>query len=289
MANYSSEQLETIRLANLLVASLSVCGSFFMILLYFCAKELRVHAFKLVMLLALGDFLCNCCIILSNSFNSIPNTICSIQGFIMDSSHLSVFTWCLAISFNLYQIFVKSNESIEKYFKYWFILAYIFLPTLQTIPFITNSYEYVGSLCTLKQDFYGNLWRLVLVYIPIWVHILFTSYFYISLYGKIKIIQKKSFGMEMQLDNLVAKTMKFPLILIFTQLPLSVLRLIQFAFDGFSIFELELIAMILLDLQGLLNAIAYGWNGNVKSFIYRSLQKNDIKNDSYLSLRKVSP
>lgn len=290
MGEYSHEQVKIMRLANVSAASLSLCGSFFMITLYFCAKELRVHAFKLVLLLAIGDFLTNCCIVMSNAFTDIPDTMCSIQGFILDTAHLSVFTWCLSISFDLYQIFVKNNDDIEKYFKYWAILAYIILPILQIVPFITDSYTHVGTLCTLKQDYYGNIWRLVCVYIPIWLHIALTIYFYIRLYGEIKTIQKKSVGSNLELRSLILKTVKFPIILIITQLPFSILRLIQVIDPNFNIYTLELIATLLLDLQGLLNAIAYGWNDNVRNYIYKSLRKTDEESEnSYLSLRKVSP
>ena len=265
MVAYSSEQTLTLQLINLVASSLSVLGSLFIILLYWAALDLRVYAFKLVMLLSIGDLVKCIVLILTSSPTGFPESICVIEGFLMDASNLTTFTWYLAISFTLYETIVIRRENIEKHYHFWLLLAYIIMPLLQIPPFITNSYGTVQGLCTLKQDEFGNIWRLVCVYIPMWVHILLTVYLYCKIYFEI-VAKNNSFLGSLEGKRLVLRTLRYPIILVVSSTPFSILRLLQ-AFTDWDLFWLEAFALGLFGLQGLANAVAYGWNESVRIYL----------------------
>jgi hypothetical protein len=284
MAHFTELEIEALRILNISVCSISLCGSLFMIVLYLFAKELRIYAFKLVFLLSLGDFIKDLTIVLANSLRETPALMCSIEGFLMDSSQLSVCTWCLSISSTLYQIFIQQKEGIEIYFKRWLFIALIVMPILQIPPFITESYGLQGTICTLKEDFYGNLWRLLFVYLPIWTHIFLTAYFYAKLYLGLR---TPNFNCN-EMKNLLLKTIKYPIILLITMVPISTMRLIQVVYPQFNYFALEIIAWLLFDLQGIMNAIAYGWTDTVQDYILWIICKRREKNrSSYIILRSL--
>ena len=204
--------------------------------------------------------------ILANLPLNLPDMMCSIEGFVMDASCLSTFVWYLAISIALYQLLYHKEENIEKYYHYWLFLAYIFLPLIQVIPFITNSYGQIDTLCTLKEDFYGNLWRLLCVYLPTWIQIFITTYYYLKLICNSQSMKENSF-LDKDIKKYISKSIQFPILLLITTLPISVLRLIETFNDSSDLFILEAISLLLWGLQGLSNAIIYGLNESVRQYI----------------------
>lgn len=269
MVSHTGEETEVLLQINLIASSLSLIGSLFIMLLYWKALELRVYAFKLVFLLSIGDFIKCLTIILSSLPLPQVNILCQVEAFLLDISTLTTFTWYLAISHTLYKAIVHYPDNLEKHYHFWLFLAYIIIPLLQVPPFITQSYGEVETLCTLEQDTFGNLWRLICVYIPIWTHVALTVYYYGKMYLRIK-TTKNSFLNSDDEKKMISKTIRYPIILLISSVPISLLRIFQ-TFTSWNIFWFEAISMALFDLQGLANALAYGWNESVRIYLRQLL------------------
>jgi hypothetical protein len=143
--------------------------------------------------------------------------------------------------------------------KYWFIAAYPLLGIIQALPYSTNSFGFNGGMCTLKDDYYGNIWRFTLLYFPYWIFLLLTIMIFYKLHKAKKGQDSKT------LDSLILKRGYIYSLIIFVMVVfLSAVRIIQLFTNTCPIKYMSFSLDSVLGLHGLLNGIALISNENVR-------------------------
>ncbi len=157
----------------------------------------------------------------------------------------------------------------------------------------TDSYGPAGSYCWImvSRDWqseaeYGMsyFWR-ALQYLIIWIAIIYN----IVIYHKVRRSVSRDFKEAGIRDNQVLRTLRFyPLILIITWLPISILRIV-----GFFITEDHPSAigtiLIFFQINGLLNALAYGLNQAVRDSIRATLCGTKATRGDHLAVGQGQP
>lgn len=260
-----SDTLDVFYIVTAICAILSLLGCTFILLIYAVAKELRVYAFKLVAYLAFCDLVKSLAIIIPSYKSELLYYLCSVQGFFLVSFSLSNLIWVLAISVSLVQFIVYKIQDVEKYHKYWFLLSFVLVPGLCTLPFITDSYGSVYTWCTLKVEGPSKYWRYIIDFVPRWLSILLIISCYIKIYIHIK---KNEFINDDEDQRLFLRRMiAYPAIILIAFLPLTTLRFLQTNSGKCKYSTLALVAYATFSIYGFLNAIAYGYNETISSYV----------------------
>jgi hypothetical protein len=90
-------------------------------------------------------------------------------------------------------------------------------------------------------------------------------------------------------EELVSRTIKYPIILMITAMPISILRLIQALNGSLNLFIFEVISLLLFSLQGMANSVAYGWNESIRGFLLEKCLKKKFRHDSkYIKMKSLS-
>ncbi|OMJ68467.1 hypothetical protein SteCoe_34074 [Stentor coeruleus] len=259
-----SVDLDVFYIVTSICAILSLLGCMFILLIYAIAKELRVYAFKLVAYLAFCDIIKSLCIIIPSYKGELLHYLCSTQGFLLVSFSLSNLIWVLAISVSLVQVIVYKIQDIEKYHKYWLLLSFVFPLSICSLPFITNSYGNLYTWCTLQVGGPSKYWRYIIDFVPRWTSILLI----ISCYIKIYIHIKKNEFIDGDLNQrlFLRRMIAYPVIILIAFLPLTTLRFLQTNTEKCN-YSFALVAYATFSIYGFFNAIAYGYNESISTYI----------------------
>lgn len=254
---------------------LSFFSCIFIIFLYVFAKSLRNYAFKLVLCITINDLIRTICLIFPIIYYDYKY-LCTIIGFIFIFSSLGSILWTLVISLTLYQVIIQHKENFEKYYSFWMAFIIIYSCILCIIPLFTDSYGLVLIVCTLKEDYFGSIYKLSSFYGTTWV----ATAIIIIIYSKINSKSKKEEFCELSLKRLKL----FPMILIFCVFPMTLVRILQM-FDIF-LGELQYIADVTWCLHGFFNSIAYGMSPAVLQYLKLSIckKKIELENNSFEQL-----
>jgi len=248
---------------------LSLFGASFIIWAYLKFENLRNFAFKLVFWLSISDLIfCIGKILILFEISSFYNNLwgsndalCQMQALLINYGGLASVTCTVTIAWTLYTSLIKAELQLEaKYENSLWRFAFGFPFFMTILPIFSGDYGPAGSWCWIKNSNRSLAWRFFEFYIPLWIAIIFNSYSY---YKVIKFIQQE---MHDNLDDrLTRRFMLYPLILVICWLPATINRINTLFFKA-SMF-LNILHRLFGSLQGILNAIIYGMNSNVRSEI----------------------
>lgn len=242
----------------IIVSVISLIASIGVIILCFIGDILDEFTLKIVMYMSINDLIRSCALIIPLCFES-KDFVCIIFGYIVVYTFISNVVWAASIIVTLYLVIIKRCKNYERFMKYWFIAAYPLLAIIQAIPYSTNSFGFNGGMCTLKDDYYGNIWRFTLLYFPYWVFLLLTIWIFYKLHIATKGQDSKT------LDSLILKRGYIYSLIIFVMVVfLSAVRIIQLFNDTCPIKYMSFSLDSILGLHGLLNGIALICNENVR-------------------------
>ncbi|OMJ80129.1 hypothetical protein SteCoe_19670 [Stentor coeruleus] len=247
---------------SIVVYTLSIIACIFSLLIYIFAKHLRIYPFKLVFWLNLFDLIRSLAQIFPVLYASIPQDICSATAFFYVFSCFETNYWSLIIAYTIYQVLVKKNFNVESKYKIliWFGLGSGIL--LSIIPIFFDSYGKIYLGCSLVQSFQGEIFKLLIIYIPG----LTIACINTSIFVKVYFVLKNNENEIQELEEINAeKLFYYPAILLLCLFPGMVMRIVEFA--RFNFIELTFLAYTTWGLQGFFNALAYSLSKPVKEYI----------------------
>ncbi|OMJ71057.1 hypothetical protein SteCoe_30813 [Stentor coeruleus] len=254
----------------IIVSVISLIASIGVITLCLIADILDEFTLKIVMYMSINDLIRSCGLIIPLCFES-KDKICILFGYIVVYTFISNVVWAASIIVTLYIVIIKKYRNYERFMKYWFIAAYPLLAIIQAIPYATNSYGFDGGMCTLKDDYYGNIWRFTLLYFPYWIFLLLAIWIFYKLHKALKGSDSKT------LNSIVLKRGYIYSLIIFVMVIfLSAVRIIQLFANNCAIMYMSFSLDSILGLHGLLNGIALVCNKNVRYQLKYKFCKNLI-------------
>ncbi len=257
-------------------SALSIVGSIFILICYVAFPSLRKFSFKLVASLALSD-------VLNQIFGFIGPTdtdmagmdagapatpICYVQAVTESYFNLASVAWTTAIAVTLYlSVFRRvGNDRLERI--YWrFALACWGIPVIFTAaPAFDHAYGPAGGWCWIVAN--KPYWRFIQFYGPLWIAAIFIAVIYVQLLMMIRgMLRIAGNDPTLQpLRTMIYRLRMYPFILLVVWLWASVNRVYETA-TGNQLLWLFMLQRIFSNLQGLMNAMAYGLNTTVRTAI----------------------
>lgn len=256
---------------SIVVYTLSIIACVFSLLVYIFAKHLRIYAFKLVFWLNLFDLTRTLTQILPVLYISIPQDICAATGFFYVFSCFQTNYWSLIIAYTVYQVLVKKNFNVEKHYK---ILIWFGIGTgisLCIIPIFFGVYGKIYLGCSLVQKLKGEIFKLLIIYIPGFTITCINTCIFIKVY----FVLRNNEDEIQDLEEINAKRLfYYPAILFLCTFPGMMMRVLEFY--GLSYFELTFFSYATWGLQGFFNALAYSLSKPVKEYVSQCSCKKKI-------------
>ncbi|OMJ70361.1 hypothetical protein SteCoe_31670 [Stentor coeruleus] len=240
---------------------LSIFGCIYIIVIYYRFEEFQGYFNKLVFCISLSDLIRSFLLLIPcQDLENLPLKI--IIGIILQSTLITTIMWSASISITLYQVVLFSVTDFEKYFKIWAILSCIIVPGLFILPVITDSYDVQGTVCSIKSNLSGFLWRSLLVYLPGILIILISLFTYLKTYKALLVME-----LDKHRKFLLKRISLYPVIMLIDILPIIITRVIQYVDKECSYTPLYSIALSIFALHGFFNAITFALNNSVKGLI----------------------
>lgn len=241
-------------------------GSLGIMLAYLRFPLLRTFSNKLILNLALAQFLCSFTFFFPvKEYQHV--WLCVLIGVSFNSLQLCTIFWAFSIVFTLYVIIGRPFSSVYKYFKYWLVIGWFVIPAVSVLPLVTDSYSKPsagnGYICTYKVgDAISDYWRIGLFYAPAWAFIVLSSVIYCKVFKKLEVLK-----LEGESKEFINRLFYYPVIVLCYLVPLSTIRVYQqFENTCASLFVIKLVSL-LLGVQGLLYALIFFKTSSVVSSI----------------------
>lgn len=265
-----SEEINTIEKGLIFIQFtaniISAVGSLIALIVYIIAKPLHFYSFKLVFILNSFDLVRSATQIFPMFYEDVPDLLCEVSGFVHIFAVFQTNYWSFVIAVTMYQALVLNNIYIEKYFSFWIVFGLAFPAAMCTTSAFLGLYGNIGQNCTLKLNSEGNIFRLIIVYIPGGIITLGSAFIFLKLYKVLSVNTSDNFSRE----KLQAKRLFFyPLILLVCIWPQLILRIMQMVQK--SSIDLMYVSSILWGLQGFFNALAYTLTKPIKEYLKDSL------------------
>lgn len=159
--------------------------------------------------------------------------------------------WTAVIAQTLYRIIINSQKQYQFNGRNWIILS-LFIVLIHLVSLFFPVFRSEGTICTFNLSKAGELWRLFAIYIPQWVFILLTLYYYIKAH-----IEIKNTHLSIYHKITIKRLFIFSSLQFIVYIPLSIVRIVQyFTNDCFADFFYTL-SFSLYTLHGLLSSIVY--------------------------------
>ncbi|OMJ87527.1 hypothetical protein SteCoe_10701 [Stentor coeruleus] len=268
---------------SIVVYSLSITACVFSLLVYIFAKHLRIYPFKLVFWLNLFDLIRTLTQIFPVLYMSLPQDICIATGFCYIFSCFQTNFWSLIIAYTIHQVLVKKNFKVEKHYKILLWFSFATGISLSIIPIFFGVYGKIPYGCSLVQNLKGEIFKLLIIYIPGMTITCINTYIFIKVY-----LVLRNNANEMQgLDEINAKRLfYYPAILFLCTFPSMVMRV--FELYGLYYIELMFLAYATWGLQGFFNALAYSLSKPVKNYITECFcEKKVVIKEAYETLIEI--
>jgi hypothetical protein len=205
--------------------------------------------------------------------------LCVLQAVFVTYFLLSSILWTAAISHALYTVVITLNPDVYLLERRYVVLTYGFPAIALFLPLVRNDYGPSEGWCWISSEDAGAVvMRFICFYVPLVIVIVFNVYQYR------KIIQE----LEGEDPDSVSKRLRFyPWILIFTQIALTVHRLIHLVF-GITWMPLAVVGVLTTTLMGFSNAVLYGFNDTLIENVHQCFSNTDYLDNSQETLDRGS-
>lgn len=242
---------------------LSMLGAVFIVGVYVAFKDLRCYASRLVVYMEVLDFLNAIAYMLPSS-----KEYCITQAVISSYFSLGSILMTAVIAYSLYASTLKQARNVEKHEGEYVALS-LFLPLpAALLPLTTHSFGKGHGWCWIhltRHDYWVPLmWRLVSFYVPLWIVILFNTFVYTRIIRTAKRNYSYTLAESSSADKVVKTLVWYPLILAGSFLPITIVRILEAVDPESDNFELMLVSGVVMGLNGIGNAIVYGFTPSVR-------------------------
>ena len=276
--DYTNDQLNVIYYTNVVCSVFSIMGSVFIFVLFLTIPSLRQLPYRLIFYLTISDFGMSIGLIIPYMLNT---TLCKLQGYLISYFALSSIIWCALISHAMGSV-IKFQAKLLPFEKYYLSIGFLLPLASFTVLFDVDEYKLALGWCWIYQNinvdsqYYRQIfYRMITYYIPLLLVLIYICYQYIGISRALKKLDLDSTIGEELVQKILTKMKIYPVILIFLQLPLIVIRFISFSvtphYSGMAV------AGAALSLNGFANAIAYGFTQEVKKVLAKAFCRKDIE------------
>jgi hypothetical protein len=267
-----SSGVDWVNIIEYFLGSLSIIGCFFVILVFVCYKEIRSFPFESVVYLTISSMITAISYLLyyiKPNHKSENESACQFQAFIMVWFENSQYLWASLIGYSVYQKIINFDENDFK--TTWAMrckylgVGYVFPFILALICLLRGVYGQSGRFCWIstEQDFgvkTENTIFQIFLYCMIWVLIIINFAFTI---GVVNFLDKNFTSREEReiTKRYIWKLLRYPIIQAILIIPSTINRFLQIIDKESEI--LQTIHVYFVASQGLIYAIAYGYNSQV--------------------------
>lgn len=270
---FTADQRSVINGLAVATATPSMIGCVFVMFCYYKFKDLRNHAFTLVLFMATCDFF-------SSVFRSMGDTavindgLCQFQAWGTSFFETSSILWSLLIAFTLHMAFLlekdsfSSNKIGSQMWKYH-LVGWGYPLVMSILPFTTKSFGSSGAWCwvTVKDstDHIGIFWRYMQFYGVLWLVMGYACFVYIRVLLKIKRMGSTNADESKANRKLMRRIMYYPAVLILCWWAGSVNRIVELICC--QSFGLTVCQLLFSGLFGFFNSLVYGMTPVVKAHL----------------------
>ena len=221
------------------------------------------YPLRMIFILAIFDFLLSATLSIPNIiFNN--SAMCRIQGGLLICFFSCGIIWKAFMSFEMFNIVALKKGQLRFGFFKPLILVVAISVILGLLPAMFDIISNKGDWCGVNLDYKGQYYSFFVIYIVslyvlTWISIIWNTFVTWKIYFKLK---KKLCDTN---QELVHKIRLYPLILIFVFTPASV-NYIFYILHQMNV-VLDTLSYCLLASNGLMNALVYGFNKEVKCLI----------------------
>ena len=271
----SDSEITAITVFSDIASSLSIIGSLFILYVYTAFPALRRLSFTLVAALAATDVLNQIFDLISPSPADLramaageapTSSLCLAQAVGDSFFELASCAWTSCIAFLLYAT-VMWRWRLEDT---WGTLArfaipvFIFAAALTIAPWAAGVFGSSGVDCWIRAENFG--WRLGSFFVPLWLIIAFNTAAYVRVFLLLRRTVRMAGANDavaLAIGGMMARLAVYPFILAIVWTLPSIAAIIEAAGGG-QPFGLALVAATVAGLQGLFNALAYGFSPGVR-------------------------
>eukprot|EP00667_Euglena_gracilis_P011417 EG_transcript_11662 len=266
----TAEGRRVLRLFSFTAASLSICGSLFIIGSFFYLRRTKQFTLRLVVFLSVFDALSHIGTFVEG-FTDI-SALCVFAGWFNTVFQLSAVLWTGCISFHLWFSVFRGRKS-PRLVLYYFLFAFGVPLLVAFFGLILGLYGPQGDVCWFRDP----IPRVLLFYVPLWGCVLFNAVAYVVITREFRAVFRRHNMHQAcpQLHRLKA----YPMVLVLCWTVASVHRILNLLSDDdgdvypFFLFALH---FTLCKLQGLFNALVYGCDPS----LFRDLKQKWLRGDS---------
>ena len=243
--------------------SASIIGQLFIIITYLGIRKKSNSFYKYVAchtLIELPWLISNYLIV---AYREEDSTSCSVSSFINIYSYLAGMFWSSIIAWVIFNSLRTKQKLSSIKWRYSVIVAIAALVCMLHTIIVGDLGPFQGSgisYCWIKNNYSGS------IFITYWIPLILTTVFGLYCYIRSVLIVKNTVSKEASRDFMTL--LLFPLIQILCNSGGAIRRVSIMMGDSYSV-HLEIIHIICAKGQGLLEAIAYGLNGGVRTEIYK--------------------
>jgi len=267
----TSERL-SLQVVTIIGAVFSMLGSSFIIISFFAFKDLQTFPYKLIMFLSVADFFSSSTYILAVQDLGInpedkgtdcfeDNFMCFFTAGMSQYFDFASFLWMGVISFNIYQIMVKRvGEGAKDFEKIYHLVCWGVPAFFLIIVTATDGLGDAGNWCWIKHDHQVERW--LCYYIPLMIVMGFNCATYCA-------INRATKKLNMRNQEAVNRRMVLYVGAFLFLRSWSVLnRFVELVDGNVGVFPLMFLHSMFSPVQGLANALVYGFNKKTKGHYY---------------------
>ncbi len=278
-------------IAEYTVGIISIIGNFFVILLYLCFKDKRSFPFESVMYLNISSMLTTFSYIFyyydpdTVTTDHTP-TLCTIQSILMLTFENSMFLWGTIIGYSVYKsvVFFEADSDGDSNCRTRtknIVIGYAIPVLITIICYLADVLGPSGNYCWIdtdsprshksSKDTLKDVFSWI-IYSFVWVLIIIN---FILNYSTIRLLNNLNVSLDekKKIRAFSCKLIRFPIIQIICVIPGTVNRFIAIFYTSSNIPVLQSLQLYFTLTEGLLFAIAYGYNDNVRSILVNTIEK----------------
>eukprot|EP01104_Vermistella_antarctica_P008555 TRINITY_DN2148_c0_g1_i1.p1 TRINITY_DN2148_c0_g1~~TRINITY_DN2148_c0_g1_i1.p1 ORF type:complete len:330 (+),score=56.04 TRINITY_DN2148_c0_g1_i1:231-1220(+) len=287
---FSEEQNTSILAVRLTMSCLTILGSLFIMTSMIIFKRFHRLSARLIWWMSITALITG----ISNLLSPAKETewVCIFQGIIMQWSQQGTLLWTCMIALNLYILVfarqLSKNVRVEKYEKYYHLFVWLVCTLFTVLPATTNCYGIAGVWCWIEAEpAVCTGWRFACFYIPLFIYMAWVAYVYIHVAIEVRSTFHAAADMDAREDKkrrrkdsrMIKKLVAYPIIFFVLWLPAAIQRIQNWVDPENPIFWLVMLQVITAPSQGFVNAVAYGFDRDLRHRYVSLLKCESIKDD----------